>query len=171
MTTSIIVVCGDITHFDGDCIVNAANNSLCGGGGVDGAIHRASGPELLKECRKLGRCDTGDVRLTRGYQIPVKGIIHAVGPVWKGGDKGESGLLSSCYRKSLDACLINGFKSVAFPNISCGAYGFPPQLACEIAFSTVKKWCSDNEGALEKVVFVCFEERLFKIMENLVAGK
>jgi len=146
---------GDITKLEVGAIVNAANKTLLGGGGVDGAIHRAAGPELKEECRTLGGCDTGQARITGGYRLPAQHVIHTVGPVWHGGDQGEEGLLAGCYRNSLELALDNGLKTVAFPSISTGAYGFPIKKAAPIALITVKGMLEDNQ-ALEQVIFVCF---------------
>jgi len=146
---------GDITTLAVDAIVNAANATLLGGGGVDGAIHRAAGPELLAECRALGGCPTGQARITKGYRLPARFVIHTVGPVWRGGRAGEEGLLSSCYRESLRLAVGNGLKTVAFPSISCGVYGFPLERAARIAVETVRAFCAENPGLFE-VVFVCF---------------
>ena len=158
MTGRIQIVDGDITTLPVDAIVNAANASLCGGGGVDGAIHRAAGPELLAECRTLGGARPGQVRITRGYRLPARHVIHAVGPVWQGGDAGEDELLASCYRGALELCLDHGLGSVAFPAISTGAYRFPLERATEIAIGTVQSFLA-SAAAIERVVFCCFGAR------------
>jgi len=155
----IEIISGDITQLKVDAIVNAANNAMCGGGGVDGAIHRAAGSELLAECRKAGGCKTGAAKITGGYQLPAKHIIHTVGPVWYGGDRGEPELLASCYRESLKLAVDNQIKSIAFPAISCGAYRYPIDKACEIAISEVSKFLGEFDE-IEKVVFVCFDAKL-----------
>jgi O-acetyl-ADP-ribose deacetylase (regulator of RNase III) len=149
------VIEGDITRLDVDAIVNAANSSLLGGGGVDGAIHRAAGPELLAECRGLGGCPTGEARITGGYRLPAGHVIHTVGPVWQGGESGEKGLLASCYRESLRLASMAALRSVAFPAISTGVYGYPKDAACEIAVDTVTEWMK-GRALPESVVFCCF---------------
>ncbi|TPW31939.1 O-acetyl-ADP-ribose deacetylase [Pararhizobium mangrovi] len=146
---------GDITKLDVDAIVNAANTSLLGGGGVDGAIHRAAGPELLVECRGLGGCDTGDAKLTAGYRLPARHVIHTVGPVWKDGAHGEPEKLAACYRRSLKVAYDNGVRTVAFPAISTGFYRFPPERAAVIAVETVAAFLAEAD-AIESVVFCCF---------------
>lgn len=151
----IVIVQGDITKQKVDAIVNAANSSLLGGGGVDGAIHRAAGPELLEECRKLGGCPTGEARITRGYRLPAKWVIHTVGPIWHGGDRGEPELLARCYRNSLALAVRQGVKTIAFPSISTGAYGYPISKACRIALTETMNFLR-ADTTLEKVVFVCF---------------
>jgi O-acetyl-ADP-ribose deacetylase len=151
---TIEVVEGDITKLPVDAIVNAANESLLGGGGVDGAIHRAAGPELLEECRTLGGARTGEAKRTRGYRLPARHVIHAVGPVWQGGAAGEDELLASCYRESLRAAV--DLRSVAFPAISTGAYGFPLERATRIAVREVRRFLGSSTHCLDKVVFCCF---------------
>jgi len=154
----LTVVVADITTLDVDAIVNAANSSLLGGGGVDGAIHRAAGPELLAECRTLGGCPTGEARITKGYRLPARHVIHTVGPVWRGGGEDEDALLASCYQTSLQLARENGLQSIAFPAISTGIYGFPAERAAGIAVGTVAEETKRNPGRLEKIVFCCFDK-------------
>ena len=152
------VVVADITTLAVDAIVNAANTSLLGGGGVDGAIHRAAGPKLLDECKTLGGCATGSAKITRGYELPAKHVIHAVGPVWNGGKNGEPELLASCYRTALALAADNGLHSIAFPAISTGVYRFPADLAARIAVGTVVSEISADARGINRVVFCCFSK-------------
>jgi O-acetyl-ADP-ribose deacetylase len=165
---AIEVLQGDITGQQVDAIVNAANTSLLGGGGVDGAIHRAAGPELLEECRKLGGCPTGEVRITRGYRLPAKWVIHTVGPVWRGGKDFEDELLANCYRRSLAVAVENGVRRLAFPAISTGIYGFPLERATRIAIREVRAF-RENDSTLEKVIFVCFDDHTYDCYERAMA--
>ncbi len=151
-----LIVQGDITKQTADAIVNAANTSLLGGGGVDGAIHRAAGPELLKECRTLHGCETGKAKITKGYRLPAKYVIHTPGPVWRGGENGEPELLESCYRSCLALAEEYGCRTVAFPSISTGVYRFPPELAAKIAVRTILEFLS-RSTAVETVTMVCFD--------------
>jgi O-acetyl-ADP-ribose deacetylase len=154
-----IEICiADITTLALDAIVNAANQTLLGGGGVDGAIHRAAGPELLVECRTLGGCETGRAKITRGYRLPAKHVIHAVGPVWSGGDKEEEELLASCYRNALDLAAAHRLTSLAFPAISTGVYRFPPERAARIAVGTVVGQLASSSRGIDRVVFCCFAQ-------------
>jgi len=164
---AIVVVEGDITQQKVDAIVNAANTSLLGGGGVDGAIHRAAGPELLAECRTLHGCPTGEARLTRGYRLPARWVIHTVGPVWRGGHDFEDELLANCYRRSLEVAVQNRVRSVAFPAISTGIYGFPLERATRIAVREVRAFLEKNPG-LEKILFVCFDRRTYDLYQQVL---
>lgn len=155
MADRMAVVEGDITQLDVDAIVNAANESLLGGGGVDGAIHRAAGPQLLEECRALGGCPTGEAKITRGHNLTARHVIHTVGPIWGGGGAGEDGLLESCYRRSLEVALENGVRTIAFPAISTGVYRFPLERAAGIAVATVAAFIEGTD-AIERVIFCCF---------------
>lgn len=155
MNNRIELIQGDITKLEVDAIVNAANSSLMGGGGVDGAIHRAAGPGLVEECKTLNGCKTGQSKITKGYDLPAKHVIHTVGPVWYGGDKKEDAKLSSCYQTSLELAVENGLRTIAFPSISTGAYRFPFDRACLIALNTIESFLK-NDNTLEKVYLVVF---------------
>jgi O-acetyl-ADP-ribose deacetylase (regulator of RNase III) len=156
----IAVIEGDITKQLVDAIVNAANTSLLGGGGVDGAIHRAAGPGLLEECRRLNGCKTGDAKITRGYNLPAHWVIHTVGPIWQDGKHDEDELLASCYRRSLELAIQNQIRTIAFPAISTGVYGFPSERAARIAVTTVKTFL-ENQTSVEQVIFVCFSRQSY----------
>ncbi|RLD40130.1 MAG: O-acetyl-ADP-ribose deacetylase [Bacteroidetes bacterium] len=167
MHNRIILTKEDITKLAVDAIVNAANQTLLGGGGVDGAIHRAAGPELLEECKTLNGCPTGNAKITKGYLLPAKFVIHTVGPVWRGGNNKEAALLENCYKKSLLLAQTNNCKTIAFPNISTGIYGYPKREAAEIAVRTVQEFLKSNKLP-EKVYFVCFDETNFAIYANIL---
>jgi O-acetyl-ADP-ribose deacetylase (regulator of RNase III) len=158
---------GDITKIEVDAVVNAANTSLLGGGGVDGAIHRAAGPELLAETRKIGGCPTGEARVTKGYRLPAKWVIHTVGPIWSGGNRNEDEFLASCYKNSLKAATQIGAVTVAFPSISTGAYRFPLERAVDIALRETKSFLQTNQF-IEKVIFVCFGSEVYKKYEEVL---
>ena len=166
----IKLIQGDITTVDTDAIVNAANNSLLGGGGVDGAIHRRAGPELLGACKKLNGCKTGDAKLTGGYQLPADYVIHTVGPVWHGGDQEEPELLASCYRKSMQLAEEQQITSIAFPSISTGVYGYPIQKAAAVALRTLIEILEqDTASSVEEVIIVCFSQQDLKVYEDPLA--
>jgi len=160
---------GDITKLDVDAIVNAANSSLLGGGGVDGAIHRAAGPELVAECRLLGGCKTGQAKITGGHRLPARYVIHTVGPVWRGGTHGEPELLASCYRNSLALAVEHEVRTIAFPAISCGIYGYPVEEAAEIAVRETVQFVREHPS-IESVTFVCFGDEVARAYERVLAG-
>ncbi len=166
MKEKIRIIQGDITRQSVDAIVNAANTSLLGGGGVDGAIHRAAGPELLEETRQMGGCPTGEARVSKGYRLPARWVIHTVGPVWSGGHRNEDGLLANCYRNSLKAAVDKGAKTIAFPSISTGAYRFPLDRATEIAMKETKRFL-EKDDTLQAVLFVCFGDDVLRTYQDV----
>ncbi len=168
MKEKIKIIKGDITKRETNAIVNAANRTLLGGGGVDGAIHRAAGKELLLECRTLNGCETGGAKITKGYNLKAKYVIHTVGPVWSGGDRGEEKLLASCYLNSLRLAAENGVKSISFPAISTGVYGYPPEKAVKTAVAAVLDFLKKNSG-IETVEFVCFDEQTYSLYAQELA--
>lgn len=169
MARKIQIVKGDITKLEIEAIVNAANRSLLGGGGVDGAIHMAAGPELLEECRTLGGCETGQAKITKGYTLPARFVIHTVGPVWRGGNNHEDELLASCYRNSLELSVENSIREIAFPSISTGAYGFPMKLAAPIALGEIKSFLNAG-NPIDQAVMVCFGDIAFAAYSDALAN-
>jgi len=165
--SKIDIVRGDITKLEVDAVVNAANTTLLGGGGVDGAIHRAAGPELLAECCTLGGCKAGEAKITRGYRLPARFVIHTVGPIWRGGTHGEPETLANCYRNSLQVAVENGIKTIAFPAISCGAYGYPIPEAAEIALKTTREFLAST-NQIDKVVFVLWGEEVYEAYRRIL---
>ncbi|RMF16722.1 MAG: O-acetyl-ADP-ribose deacetylase [Candidatus Dadabacteria bacterium] len=166
MRSKVTCCRGDITTQAVDAIVNAANRSLLGGGGVDGAIHRAAGPELLEYCRTLGGCETGHCKISPGFRLPAKYVIHAVGPVWRGGSSGEPELLANCFREALDLSAEYDCRTIAFPAISCGVYGYPIDLAAPLAMRTVCEWLNTHPDVLDEVRFVLFEQQILQAFET-----
>jgi len=167
-SAKIILSRDDITKLKVDAIVNAANSRLAGGGGVDGAIHRAAGPQLLEECKSLNGCETGSAKITKGYNLPAKYVIHAVGPVWRGGQNNEAELLKSCYTTSLNKAIQYGCESIAFPNISTGIYGFPKKEAAKIAIETVSDFIKEIDS-LKEIYFVCFDEENYSLYKKILS--
>ncbi len=169
MSSNITLDLGDITVLDVDCIVNAAKKSLLGGGGVDGAIHDAAGPELLEECRTLGGCETGEAKITKGYRLPAAYVIHTVGPVYSG-DSDDSGLLASCYTASLDLARKHNIHSIAFPAISTGVYGYPLDEACTVAVRAIDDWLAANEDYDMQVILSCYDEATHDAYRRVMEG-
>jgi O-acetyl-ADP-ribose deacetylase len=167
LNDKIAIIQGDITNLDVDAIVNAANTTLLGGGGVDGAIHRAAGPQLLAECRTIGGCRPGEAKLTRGYHLPARFVIHTVGPVWRGGEHHEPETLENCYRNSLQLAVENEIKTIAFPAISCGAYGYPIPDAAQVAVSTARDFLATDD-TIDKVTFVLWGENIYDAYRQLL---
>lgn len=163
--SKIKLIKGDITKIKSEAIVNAANKTLLGGGGVDGAIHKVAGPKLSEECKRLGGCKTGEAKITKGYNLPAKYVVHTVGPIWKGGKEGEKTKLASCYQNSLALAVKNKIKSIAFPSLSTGAYGFPIEKAAPIALRETKKFLQGNDS-IEEIIFVLFSDKDFKIYKD-----
>jgi O-acetyl-ADP-ribose deacetylase len=167
MGAAIEILRGDITKLEVDAIVNAANTTLLGGGGVDGAIHRGAGPELLAECRMLGGCRTGEAKITRGYRLPARFVIHTVGPVWRGGERDEPLRLADCYRNSLKVAVENEIKTIAFPAISCGAYGYPIEEAAQVALNTTRNFLAANDE-IQKVIFAVWADDIYEAYRRLL---
>lgn len=168
MPTILHAIKANITTLEADAIVNAANTSLMGGGGVDGAIHRAAGRELVNECATLNGCHPGDAKITKGYKLPAKHVIHTVGPVWRDGSRGEADTLASCYRKSLEVARAHGLRTIAFPCISTGVYGYPPELAAVVAVETVRAAVAEHPEAFEEITFCCFSEGDLDLYQKLL---
>jgi O-acetyl-ADP-ribose deacetylase (regulator of RNase III) len=171
MLDKIKIIQGDITKIEADALVNAANSSLRGGGGVDGAIHRAAGPELVQECQLLGGCKTGQAKMTNGYRLPARFVIHTVGPVYRDGRQGEAELLAQCYRNSLELAAQKGLRTIAFPCISTGIYGYPFAQACEVALDTIAAFLQEREGSLDQVILVCYSREDFEKYARVLEEK